>query len=90
MNYVLKFKVKALNQFEKLSPAIAEQIFKKLESLLVNPHIPKNKLHGLTNKNLYKIKLRSSGYRLVYEVNDDEITVIVIAVGKRDNIYDRF
>ena len=33
---------------------------------------------------VYKIKLRSSEYRLVYEVNDFEVTVIVIAVGKRD------
>jgi len=28
-------------------------------------------------------KLRSVGYRLVYEVNDKEIIVYVIAVGKR-------
>ncbi len=28
--------------------------------------------------------LRASGNRLVYEVNDEEITVLVIAVGKRD------
>jgi len=32
----------------------------------------------------YKIKLRASGYRLVYEVIDQEICVMVIAVGKRD------
>jgi len=33
---------------------------------------------------VYKIKLRSVGYRLVYEVNDKEITVYVISVGKRE------
>ena len=33
--------------------------------------------------NVYKIKLRSAGYRLVYEVIDQEVTVYVIAVGKR-------
>jgi mRNA interferase RelE/StbE len=32
----------------------------------------------------YKIKLRTTGYRLVYQVKDDVITVIVIAVGRRD------
>ena len=35
-------------------------------------------------KNCYKIKLRSVGYRLVYEVNEKEISVIVVAVGKRN------
>ena len=32
----------------------------------------------------YKIKLRSAGYRLVYEVRDAEVVVVVIAVGKRE------
>ena len=38
----------------------------------------------------YKIKLRSTGYRLVYEVDEGEIIVFVIAVGKRENnvVYD--
>ena len=35
-------------------------------------------------KNRYKIKLRSVGYRLVYEVRDNEMIVVVIAVGKRE------
>ena len=33
---------------------------------------------------LYKIKLRQAGYRLVYEVNDQVITVTVVAIGKRE------
>ncbi|HGF8633559.1 TPA: type II toxin-antitoxin system RelE/ParE family toxin, partial [Salmonella enterica subsp. enterica] len=33
----------------------------------------------------YKIKLRGAGYRLVYSVEDEIITVTVIGVGKREN-----
>lgn len=32
----------------------------------------------------YKIKLRAAGYRLVYRVEDGGITVVVVAVGKRE------
>jgi mRNA interferase RelE/StbE len=32
----------------------------------------------------YKIKLRGVGYRLVYQVRDKELVVVVIALGKRD------
>jgi mRNA interferase RelE/StbE len=32
----------------------------------------------------YKIKLRQLGYRLVYHVDDNTITILVVAVGKRD------
>jgi len=37
----------------------------------------------------YKIKLRSSGYRLVYQVIDQEIVVFVVAVDKweREQVY---
>lgn len=40
------------------------------------------RLLGHTDR--YKIKLRSVGYRLVYEVRDAEVVVVVIAVGKRE------
>ena len=36
------------------------------------------------HKDRYKIKLRSAGYRLVYEVRDRELIVVVVAVGKRE------
>ena len=32
----------------------------------------------------YNIKLRAAGYRLVYRVDDGRVTVIVVAVGRRD------
>ena len=32
-----------------------------------------------------KIKLKSVGYRLVYEVIDNELVVVVVAIGKREN-----
>nr|WP_227514664.1 type II toxin-antitoxin system RelE/ParE family toxin [Moraxella lacunata] len=57
-------------------------------NLLQNPHIIANRLSG--GQNLYKIKLRSAGYRLVYQVEDDKVVVFVIAVGKREKnaVYD--
>lgn len=35
-------------------------------------------------RDCYKIKLKSAGYRLVYQVEDDVLIVLVIAVGKRE------
>ena len=41
-----------------------------------------NMLRGYDS--VYKIKLRSAGYRLAYEVVDDELFVYVISVGKQE------
>ena len=68
---------------KNLTPVSSNSLKKKLTKLLDNPRIPKNKLSGHANR--YKIKLRSIGYRLVYEVVDNEIIVLVIAIGKREN-----
>jgi len=82
MSYKLKFLPTALKEWKKLENAIQVQFKKKLEERLDFPHIPSCQLSGF--KNHYKIKLRASGYRLVYEVIDEEIYILVIAIGKRD------
>jgi len=87
MTYSLKFKPKALKEWNKLNSTIKKQFAKKLEAILENPHIPHNKLSGFNN--IYKIKLRQSGYRLAYQVNDDEVIVLVLKIGKRDKIYEK-
>ena len=88
MTYKLEFLEEALKEWKKLKPTIQQQFKKKLAKVLEEPQIPKNKLLGHPSR--YKIKLRSIGYRLVYEVINNEIVVLVVAVGKRENnsIYD--
>jgi mRNA interferase RelE/StbE len=81
MNYRLKFLPTALKEWKKLDNSIQTKFKKKLKERLKSPHIISSRLTGF--KNHYKIKLRSSGYRLVYEVIDEEIYVLVIAIGKR-------
>jgi len=82
MTYKLKFVPSALKEWKKLSAPIRTQFRKKLEERLKNPKVPSAKLGGYSS--VYKIKLRSAGYRLVYEVVDDEIVVYVLVVGKRE------
>ena len=82
MTYKLNFKKSAYKEWNKLGATLREQFKKKLLERLENPHVPASKLSGADN--LYKIKLRQSGYRLVYKVEDDIIIVTVLAVGKRE------
>ena len=82
MNYRLKFLPSALKEWKKLDSSIQTQFKKKLSECLRQPHLPGNRLSGFENH--YKIKLRASGYRMVYEVIDRELFVLVIAIGKRE------
>ncbi|QKJ22616.1 type II toxin-antitoxin system RelE family toxin [Poseidonibacter lekithochrous] len=83
MTYKLQFHKKALKEWDKIDSKIKEQFKKKLKERLENPKVQKDKLSGF--EDVYKIKLRNAGFRLAYQVKDEEIFVIVLAVGKREN-----
>lgn len=82
MSFELGFLDEALKEWNKLDINIRSQFKNKLTERLINLHVPSAKLSG--RKDRYKIKLRNAGYRLVYEVRDNELIVVVVAVGKRD------
>ncbi|WEZ83935.1 type II toxin-antitoxin system RelE/ParE family toxin [Rhizobium sp. 32-5/1] len=83
MRYKLAFLAAALKEWEKLDSNTRALFKKRLTERLETPRAPSAQLHG--SKDRYKIKLRSAGYRLVYEVRDQDIVVVVIAVGRRDH-----
>lgn len=82
MTYKLKFLPVAKKEWDKLAEPLKKQFKNKLAERLVNPHVPSAKLKGYDS--VYKIKLRTAGYRLAYEVLDNEIVIYVLEVGKRD------
>jgi len=83
MTYKLEFKTSALREWQKLDRALREQFKKKLLERLTQPHVESARLTAMPD--CYKIKLRAAGYRLVYQVKDKTVTVIVVAVGKRED-----
>ncbi len=83
MTYSVKFREDALKEWRKLDKTIQQQFAKKIKKCCENPHIPSAKLRGI--KNCYKIKLRTSGFRLVYQVIDAQLIIAVVAVGKREH-----
>lgn len=82
MIYRLEFLPSARKEWDRLGATLREQFKKKLAERLSYPHLRADALRGLPDH--YKIKLRSAGYRLVYRVQDQRITVVVMAVGKRE------
>lgn len=83
--YSLKFHEDALKEWNKLDTSIQVTFKKQLKKVLEHPHVPSKRLRGELS-NHYKIKLSTLGYRLVYRVNDTEVTVTVISIGKREEL----
>lgn len=89
--FALKFDERALAEWYKLEVQIQKQFKKKLTKLMsgVETPSPRARVSGL-GPGYYKIKQRTSGYRLVYRYEDKKLVILVIAVGKRNRniVYD--
>ena len=89
--FALTFDERALAEWRKLDNQVQSQFKKKLSKLIsgVETPSPRNRVSGLP-PGYYKIKQRSSGYRLVYRSEDKRLVILVIAVGKRNRniVYD--
>jgi mRNA interferase RelE/StbE len=83
MTYSLEFRHSAWKEWQKLDRLLREQFKTKLLERLKNPRVETARLSGMPD--CYKIKLRAAGYRLVYQIFDARVVVVVVAVGKRED-----
>lgn len=85
MSYRLKFLPEALDEWNALDGSVKTVLRKLLKKRLTQPRVPGAELHGSLH-DCYKIKLRKQGYRLVYQVEDNVLTVLVLAIDKREDM----
>ena len=76
------FRPKAAKAFKKLDPALQKQVARKLSERRVNPKIPADSVREIPGA--YKIKLRASGFRLIYLVRDAQLVILILSIGKRE------
>lgn len=85
VRYRLKFVPDAWAEWLALDGSVRELLKKALKKRLVQPRLPGSVLHG-DLRDCYKIKLRKQGYRLVYQVEDDVLWVLVLAIDEREDL----
>jgi len=81
--YKLFFKKSVQKDFDSIPKKDLKRILSRIESLSEDPR-PKG-CEKLTGQERYR--LRQGQYRIVYSIQDDELTVWVVKVGHRKDIY---
>jgi mRNA interferase RelE/StbE len=69
----------------KLPANWQKRIVSKIKEVAVNPHAPNNNLTKLQGRNGYR--LRVGGWRVIYELYDDRLVMLVLELGARGGIY---
>lgn len=85
MAYLIEFKPMAKRQLAKLNNAIVRRLRVKIDALAENPR-PHGyiKLKGFENR----YRIRVGEYRVIYEIHDDVLLVLITRIGARRDIYD--
>lgn len=86
MSYRIQVAPRALRQLRKLDPVARRRTQAAIELLAVEPR-PRaaTKLVGGGGE----WRVRTGDYRVVYEIQDEVLLVLVVAIGHRREIYDR-
>ena len=87
MIYELKYEAKAVKQIKKLDPATRKLIKSWIEKNLLNTDNPRQHGKGLTGSLSQYWQYRVGDYRILAEINDTEIVIIIVEVGHRREIY---
>ena len=80
--YEIIFSLKAKKQFLKLEKTVQEKVIYALERIRVRPESFVTKLVGDPG-----YKLRVGDYRILMDIDNKNLIILVIKVGHRKNIY---
>ena len=82
--YKIVFSQKAKKQLFKLEKVIQERIISALERIRIRPETYVTKLVGDPG-----YKLRVGDYRVIMDIDKDNLLILVIKVGHRRSIYEK-
>ena len=83
MTYCVRIKASAVKALKKLAAKERERLIAAIDALAMNPAaggVLKGEFAGLR-------RLRVGDYRIIYEVNDGELLILVIRIGHRQGVY---
>ena len=88
MKYRVEFAKAALRELKKLDPQTARLILGWIKKNLEGCSDPRQHGKGLTANRSGQWRYRVGDYRLLAEIQDDKIVILILHVGHRSEIYD--
>lgn len=88
MTYRVDLRPVAARQLRKLPRSARNRLSKVIDLLADNPRPPAAKML-VSNDTPRTWRVRTGDYRIVYQIHDDVLVVLVVAVRHRGEAYDR-
>ncbi|MDO5414810.1 MAG: type II toxin-antitoxin system RelE/ParE family toxin [Bacillota bacterium] len=85
--YRVAFTEKALKSLKKLDPNVSKMLLAWVRKNLEDCTDPRQHGKALVGDHSGQWRYRVGDYRLIAEIKDDEIIILVLNIGHRKNIY---
>lgn len=89
MKYTVEYTKRAIKQLKKLDKQTSALLLGWIEKNLVDCDNPRQFGKGLTANHKGEWRYRIGDYRLVADIQDDKIVILILNIGHRRDIYDR-
>ena len=86
MHYTIEFRPAVLKSLKHYPKKDLVKIKKKIEELKNN--LPSPNITKMKGNNPFH-KIRSGDYRIIYEIHDDRVIILIVKIGHRKDIYKR-
>ena len=86
MKWRIKFEKSARDTLEKLDKTVRIQIEKYLDKLLTLDD-PRSRGKGLTGERAGQWRYRVGDYRVICEIHDNVLIILVLSIGHRSKVY---
>ena len=86
--YELKLHPKVEDDLKELDNVLQIQVFKKLKQIQISPQLrlPLGNKNNMNLSGFKKVYVAKKRVRIVYEIQDDELLIYTIAIGKRNDM----
>lgn len=87
MKYKVEYTTKAVRELKKLDKHTRKLILSWIEKNLVNCENPRHHGKCLTANRSGQWRYRVGDYRIIAEISDQTITILILNIGNRKEIY---
>ena len=87
MGWTIKFTAKADKQLRKMDKGTQKLILNWIEKNLVDCSDPRAKGKGLTSNRSGEWRYRIGSYRIICELQDEQLIILALEIGHRRDVY---
>ncbi len=85
--FKIKFLKRAADELQKIDPIWQNRKKKKINQLVEDPTVLKNRIKLLKGKSKALFRLRVGKYRIIFQKREEELIIIIVRVAHRREVY---